>query len=77
MFEIQVPEELCKYIVERGSIAVDGISLTVVAIQGQTLELVLIPETIQKTIANEWSSGKVVNIETDIIASYVEKMLRK
>jgi len=37
----------------------------------------LIPETIQKTIANEWSSGKVVNIETDIIASYVEKMLRK
>ena len=77
VFEIQVPEELCKYIVERGSIAVDGISLTVVAIQGQTLELVLIPETIQKTIANEWSSGKVVNIETDIIASYVEKMLRK
>lgn len=77
VFEIQVPEELCKYIVERGSIAVDGISLTVVSIKGQILELVLIPETIQKTNASEWSSGKIVNIETDIIASYVEKMLRK
>ncbi len=77
VFEIQVPEELCKYVVERGSVAIDGISLTVVSMVNETLELVLIPETIQKTNANEWTSGKIVNIETDIIARYVEKMFRK
>jgi riboflavin synthase len=77
VFEIQVPEDLCKYVVERGSIAVDGISLTVVSMINQTLELVLIPETIYKTNAIEWTSGKIVNIETDIIVRYVEKMFRK
>ncbi len=77
VFEIQVPEDLCKYVVERGSIAIDGISLTVVSMINQTLELVLIPETIYKTNAVEWTSGKIVNIETDIIARYVEKMFSK
>ncbi len=75
VFEIELPLELCKYVVERGSIAVDGISLTVVSMKGRILELVLIPETIFKTIAGEWTSGKIVNLETDIIARYVEKML--
>ncbi len=76
VFEIEVPKELCKYIVERGSIAIDGISLTVVSIRDQILELVLIPETINKTNASKWDSSKIVNIETDIIARYVEKMFR-
>ena len=75
VFEIELPVELCKYVVERGSIAVDGISLTVVSMKERILELVLIPETIFKTIASEWTSGKIVNLETDIIARYVEKML--
>jgi riboflavin synthase len=75
VFEIELPLELCKYVVERGSIAVDGISLTVVSMKERILELVLIPETIFKTIAGEWTSGKIVNLETDIIARYVEKML--
>jgi riboflavin synthase len=77
VFEIGVPDNLTKYIVERGSIAIDGISLTVVDIRENNLELVLIPETIQKTNASEWVSGKIVNIETDIIARYVEKMFAK
>lgn len=75
VFEVELPEELCRYVVERGSIAVDGISLTVVSMKERVLELVLIPETILKTIAGEWTSGKIVNLETDIIARYVEKML--
>ena len=74
VFEIELPKNLCKYVVERGSIAVDGISLTVVSMKERTLELVLIPETMHKTIAGEWVDGKIVNIETDIIARYVEKM---
>ena len=65
VFEIELPVELCKYVVERGSIAVDGISLTVVSMKERILELVLIPETIFKTIASEWTSGKIVNLETD------------
>ena len=77
VFEIEVPEELSKYIVERGSITIDGISLTVVSVSENKIELVLIPETIQKTNASEWNSGKIVNIETDIIARYVEKMFRR
>ena len=77
VFEIRVPKELAKYIVERGSITIDGISLTVVSIEEEKLELVLIPETIQKTNASEWNSGKIVNIETDIISRYVEKLLLK
>lgn len=74
VFEIQVPTSLSKYIVERGSIAIDGISLTVVSIKGEVLELVLIPETIQKTNAVNWNPGKIVNIETDIIARHVQKL---
>lgn len=77
VFEIDVLQELTKYIVERGSIAVDGISLTVVSMKENKLELVLIPETIQKTNAVDWNSGKIVNIETDIIARYVEKIFNR
>ena len=63
--------------VEVFEITIDGISLTVVSIEEGKLELVLIPETIQKTNASEWNSGKIVNIETDIISRYVEKLLLK
>ncbi|MDX1960739.1 MAG: riboflavin synthase [Leptospiraceae bacterium] len=70
---VSVPEYLTKFIVERGSIAVDGISLTVVSIHDTTLELVLIPETIQKTNASYWSENSIVNLETDIMARYVLK----
>ncbi|HMV45255.1 MAG TPA: riboflavin synthase [Leptospiraceae bacterium] len=75
VFLIDLPRNLCKYVIERGSIAIDGISLTVVSIQENTLELVLIPETIKKTNANLWNKGVIVNIETDLVARYVENML--
>lgn len=75
IFKIEVPQELCRYIVERGSICIDGISLTVVSIHENSLELVLIPETLKKTNASEWEVGSIVNIETDIMARYFEKSL--
>lgn len=75
VFLIELPDSLCKYVIERGSIAIDGISLTVVSIQKNTLELVLIPETIKKTNANFWNKGTIVNIETDLVARYVENMM--
>jgi len=73
IFKIEVNDLLKRYIVERGSITVDGISLTVVSILENIFELVLIPETIKKTNASSWDINSIVNIETDIMARYLEK----
>jgi len=72
IFKIEIPLNLRKYIIERGSITIDGISLTVVKIDNNILELVLIPETINKTNASQWENNSIVNIETDILARYYE-----
>ena len=72
IFKIEIPLNLRKYIIERGSITIDGISLTVVKIENNILELVLIPETINKTNASQWEISSIVNIETDILARYYE-----
>jgi riboflavin synthase len=72
IFKIEIPLNLRKYIIERGSITIDGISLTVVKIENIILELVLIPETINKTNASQWEISSIVNIETDILARYYE-----
>lgn len=76
-FIVDIPEKLSRYIVNQGSIAVDGVSLTVGSIEGSKLELWLIPETLAKTNLGEKSTGDLVNIEVDIFAKYVEKLLRK
>jgi riboflavin synthase len=72
-FVVRVLEDHVRYIVEKGSIAIDGISLTVVSITGSHVTLVIIPETIRKTNIHSWEAGKRVNIETDILARYAEK----
>ena len=74
--DITVTGDYMKYIVEKGSITVDGISLTVVSTSGNDFKLYLIPETIENTIIKTWKSGSDVNIETDILARYVEQMLK-
>lgn len=68
--------DIMKYIVEKGSVAVDGISLTVVSCDGAGFSLYLIPETMGNTIVTGWKAGDEVNIEPDILAKYVERMLR-
>ena len=72
IYKIEVPLDFRKYIVERGSITIDGISLTVVSIENNFLTLVLIPETIKKTNAIHWEENSIVNIETDILSRYFE-----
>jgi len=74
--DITVTGDYMKYIVEKGSITVDGISLTVVSTGGNNFKLYLIPETIENTVINTWKPGTEVNIETDILARYVEQMLK-
>lgn len=74
--DIHVPAKDMKYIVEKGSVAVDGISLTVVSAGESGFKLYLIPETLANTNIGRWSVGDSVNIETDILARYVERIIR-
>jgi riboflavin synthase len=69
------PPELLRYIVEKGSIAVDGVSLTVNGVDTSGFSLMLIPTTIAQTTLAEKRPGDKVNIETDIIGKYIEKFL--
>jgi riboflavin synthase len=72
---ITAEQELTRYIVPRGSVTIDGISLTVVSADEKGFYLYIIPESVKRTTAIKWSTGCEVNIETDILAKYVEKML--
>jgi riboflavin synthase len=73
---IGAPRELLRYVVEKGSIAVDGVSLTVSAIDDDTFEVSLIPETLERTTLGSASPGRTVNLEVDVFAKYVEKLTR-
>jgi len=76
-FVVRVPKNLSKYIVNQGSIAIDGVSLTVGEISDDLLTLWLIPETLERTNLAQKSSGDIVNIEVDIIAKYVERLMSR
>ena len=73
--KIEVPENYIKYIAKKGSIAIDGISLTVADIDNNTVSVAMIPHTFENTNFKMSKIGDYVNIETDILAKYVEKFL--
>jgi riboflavin synthase len=72
---IAAPERLLRYVVEKGSIAVDGVSLTVSAVDDEALEVSLIPETLERTTLGALAPGRPVNLEADVLAKYVEKLI--
>ncbi|MCU7844815.1 MAG: riboflavin synthase [Candidatus Thiodiazotropha sp. (ex Monitilora ramsayi)] len=74
-FQIQAPDSLAKYIAHKGSICVDGASLTVNAIQGSSFQLNIVPHTLQETIMDEYRPGSEVNLEVDLIARYLERLM--
>ena len=76
VLRIAVPEHLRRYVVEKGSITVDGTSLTVMETTADELAVGLIPHTLSATSLRDRRAGDVVNLEVDVIAKYVEKMLR-
>jgi riboflavin synthase len=76
-FVVKVPTSLTKYIVNQGSIAIDGVSLTVGEISDDLLTLWLIPETLERTNLSQKSDGDIVNIEVDVIAKYVERLMNR
>jgi riboflavin synthase len=73
---IKAPGELSRYIAEKGSIAVDGISLTVNAVQGDVFRLTIVPHTAQETTIARWKPGHRVNLEVDQIARYLERLMQ-
>lgn len=74
-FRIQAPDNLAKYIAAKGSICVDGISLTVNAVDGSEFELNIVPHTLASTTMGGYQAGQAVNLEVDIIARYLERLL--
>lgn len=73
--EFELAAELAPYVAEKGSIAVDGISLTVAAVAGSTFRVALIPETLRRTIAGRYGPGWLVNVEVDVVARYVRRLM--
>ena len=75
VLQISVPSELTRYIVVKGSLAIEGISLTVASIDGTNVRVAIIPHTAEVTNLRSLKPGDAVNLEVDVIAKYVEKMI--
>ena len=73
---IEIPQDLMPYVVLKGSICIEGVSLTVAKVQGKSISLAIIPHTVKMTNLRSLQPGDPVNLETDIIAKYIEKMMR-
>jgi len=74
-YEVTAPKEIAKYLAEKGSITVDGISLTINHLRGNILSLNLIPHTAERTNLSTWQTDSTVNLEVDVLARYIERLL--
>ena len=72
--EVRIPRDLTRYVIHKGSVTLDGVSLTVASLDGQALGVAIIPHTYQNTIVRSYSPGAIINLEVDMIAKYVEKL---
>lgn len=75
-FSVQAPDNLAKYIAEKGSICINGISLTVNEVNGAIFGVNIVPHTLQETTLNDAGVGTEVNLEVDILARYMERLMR-
>jgi len=74
-FRLRAPKELAKYIAHKGSITIDGTSLTVNKVDGTEFELNIVPHTLAQTIMGNYTSGTQVNLEVDVLARYIERLM--
>jgi riboflavin synthase len=72
---VEAPPEVLRYVIEKGSIAVDGVSLTVARVDDESFDVSLIPETLERTTLGESVVGRPVNLEVDMFAKYIEKLV--
>ncbi|MEH6625668.1 MAG: riboflavin synthase [Motiliproteus sp.] len=75
-FSIQAPKALSRYIAAKGSICVDGVSLTVTGVEGACFQLNIVPHTLEETLIKYYSVGQRINLEVDLIARYLERLLQ-
>ena len=75
-YTFEAPKNLARYIARKGSVCVDGVSLTVNKVKGRTFEVNLIPHTLKVTTLNRLEPGSRVNLEIDLLARYIERMLK-
>ena len=73
---VELPAPLRRYVVERGSIALAGASLTVASIDAEAVEVALIPETLERTTLGHLAAGDRVNVEVDLVARHVERLMQ-
>lgn len=74
-YTINAPQNIMRYIVEKGSIAIDGISLTIAKVENDSFQVSIIPHTLKETILSDKGVGDVVNLENDIVGKYIEKFV--
>lgn len=74
-YEVTAPVEIARYLAEKGSVTVDGISLTINYLRGNVISLNLIPHTAERTNIGTWQVGAKVNLEVDVLARYIERLL--
>ncbi len=72
---IEIPDEYARYVAKKGSVCVDGVSLTINEVSGNVFELNIIPHTAEVTIIDRYAVGTVVNIEVDLLARYLERLI--
>lgn len=75
-FRLRAPVELSRYIAHKGSVCLDGISLTVNAVEGDEFDLTIVPHTLAQTTITDWHVGTLVNLEVDLLARYMERLLQ-
>ncbi len=73
--KLRVPQPLERYLISKGSVTLDGVSLTVASLDGGALGVAIIPHTYENTIIHSYESHTAINVEVDLIAKYVEKLL--
>ncbi len=74
---IEIPREYARYVAKKGSVCLDGVSLTINEVSGNTIEVNIIPHTADVTILGDYKVGTVVNVEVDLLARYIERLLSK
>ena len=74
---IEIPTEYAHYVAKKGSVCIDGVSLTVNEVSGNTFELNIIPHTADVTIIDDYAVGTIVNVEVDLLARYLERLMSR
>jgi riboflavin synthase len=75
-FKIKAPDDLARYIAAKGSITIDGVSLTVNRVDDASFEINIVPHTLKETIINHYKAGTIVNLEVDVVARYLERLIQ-